>query len=60
MIPTCVYDMEGLEILLARDNKVNRLDVTGLSKLKRLAVLDFSNNNIDFVPPELGNLTNLR
>lgn len=52
--------MEGLEILLARDNQINRIDVPNLAKVKRLTVLDLANNNLDTIPPELGNLTHIR
>uniref|UniRef100_A0A1Y1KX67 Disease resistance R13L4/SHOC-2-like LRR domain-containing protein n=3 Tax=Photinus pyralis TaxID=7054 RepID=A0A1Y1KX67_PHOPY len=59
-IPECVYEMEGLEILNASDNQILEVNVDGLSKLKKLAVLQLANNSINFVPPELGNLKQLR
>ncbi len=34
--------------------------MSGLSKLKMLAVLDLQNNSIETVPPELGQLTQLK
>lgn len=51
-----MYELRSLEILLARDNKIEKIDVsaTGLAALPRLATLDLANNNIDHVPPELG------
>ncbi|MPC37181.1 hypothetical protein E2C01_030655 [Portunus trituberculatus] len=52
--------MEQLEILCAANNQLKLIYVEGLSKLKRLATLDLHNNNIDFVPPQLGNVTQLR
>lgn len=45
---------------MASDNQITNIDVLGLCKLRRLAILDFSNNNIAHVPPELGNLIHLR
>ncbi|XP_050716360.1 leucine-rich repeat-containing protein 40-like isoform X2 [Eriocheir sinensis] len=60
MVPACVYEMEQLEILCAANNQISFIYVEGLSKLKRLATLDLHNNNIDFVPPSLGNITQLR
>lgn len=56
MIPACVYELCSLEILLARDNKIEKIDVsaTGLTAIPKLATLDLANNNIDHVPPELG------
>ena len=36
------------------------MEVDKLSKLKQLAILDVQNNGIQSVPPELGNLTNIR
>ena len=59
-LPACVYEMQQLEILCAANNQVKMIYVEGLTKLKRLATLDLHNNNIDFVPPQLGNVTQLR
>ena len=59
-IPDCVYDIETLEILLATNNQISFINVDGLMKLKRLATLDLSNNNITNVPFELGNMKHLR
>lgn len=59
-IPACIYEMAQLEILFAADNRIDLLYVEGLLKLKRLATLDLHNNNIDFVPPPMGNMTQLR
>nr|CAD7455508.1 unnamed protein product [Timema tahoe] len=59
-IPECVYDLKGLEILAMRGNKLSTISVAGLARLKRLAVLDLADNNISQVPPQLGNLTQLR
>lgn len=57
-MPDGVYKLMGLEILLARDNQIEKIDAseTGLGALPRLATLDLANNNIDHVPPTLGNL----
>lgn len=59
-IPQCVFEMQGLEILLLGDNQITDICIDGLSRLKRLAILDLSNNNIGQVPPELGNMKQLR
>lgn len=59
-IPDCIFNMIGLEILMLNDNKLEEINVEGLAKLTRLATLNLSNNNISFVPPQLGNLTQLR
>lgn len=59
-IPEVVMSWESLEILFAADNKIEELDMTQLQKLKQLAVLDLRNNNIRQVPPELGNMRQLR
>lgn len=60
-MPNCVYELQGLEILLACDNRIKVIDATnsGLGALKRLATLDLRNNNIEQVPPILGNLKNI-
>ncbi|XP_044755833.1 leucine-rich repeat-containing protein 40-like [Coccinella septempunctata] len=59
-LPNCVYELKGLEILLANDNKLSAINVEGFKKLTNLAVLDLSNNSINHVPPELGLLKQLR
>lgn len=61
-IPRCVYEMENLEILLAAENQIEEINVSSdaLAKLRKLAILDLSNNSIMTVPPELGNFTHLR
>ncbi|KAJ8730898.1 hypothetical protein PYW08_002311 [Mythimna loreyi] len=61
-IPRCVYDLENLEILLAAENKIDEINVSSdaLAKMKKLAVLDLTNNSIFTVPPELGHFTHLR
>ena len=59
-LPKCVYDMEALEILLVSDNQINSIVIDELKKLRRLATLDFTNNSIGSIPPELGNMTQLR
>lgn len=55
-----MYNVTSLEICIANDNLISEIDVSSLQKLKKLAVLNFANNNIGYVPPELGNLKNLR
>lgn len=52
--------MESLEILLISDNQIMELNIDGLKNLKRLATFDLTNNNINRVPPELGNLKQIR
>lgn len=59
-IPDCVYGWERCEILVATDNSIAQIDVANLGKLERLATLDLRNNSIGHVPPELGNLSQLR
>ncbi|KAJ8944880.1 hypothetical protein NQ318_020936 [Aromia moschata] len=59
-IPKCIYGMVGVEILLLNDNSINEIDIEELQNLKRLATLNLSNNNIHHVPPQLGNITQLR
>lgn len=59
-LPEAIYDVVSLESLIANDNLIVKIDVSLLEKLKRLAVLNLTNNNIAHLPPELGNLKNLR
>ncbi|XP_016969731.2 leucine-rich repeat-containing protein 40 isoform X4 [Drosophila rhopaloa] len=58
-IPNCVYELQGLEILIASENHIKMLNVSGLQSMPRLSTLDLRNNDIDAVPPILGNLTNI-
>lgn len=59
-LPEVLTSWESLEILFASDNKIEELDMTQLQKLKQIAVLDLRNNSILQVPPELGNMRQLR
>jgi len=59
-LPEAIYNVVSLESLIANDNLIVKIDVPLLEKLKKLAVLNLTNNNIAHVPPELGNLKNLR
>lgn len=52
--------MESLEIFLISDNQISELNIDGLKNLKRVATLDLTNNNINHVPPELGNLKHIK
>ncbi|GBM38001.1 Leucine-rich repeat-containing protein 40 [Araneus ventricosus] len=59
-LPSALYGLKKLEIILASDNQVEDIDANGLSQIPTLTVLDLHNNSIKVVPPELGNLRNLR
>ncbi|XP_067135342.1 leucine-rich repeat-containing protein 40-like [Centruroides vittatus] len=59
-IPQVLFRLKKLEILFVSDNQIQKLDVNGLSQLPVLTVLDLRNNDISYVPPELGNLKQLR
>lgn len=62
-IPSSIVELGRLEILLMGGNKIAEIDASeerGLGKLKRLHTLDLSNNNIDVVPPLLGNMKQIR
>ncbi|KAK2578306.1 hypothetical protein KPH14_002582 [Odynerus spinipes] len=59
-LPEHIYEISTLETIEANDNLLTKIDASSLKKLKRLAVLNLANNNIDSVPAELGNLTNIR
>ncbi|BFF92869.1 leucine-rich repeat-containing protein 40 [Drosophila madeirensis] len=58
-IPSGLYELQGLEILIASDNHIKELNVSGLKCMPRLSTLDLRNNDIDFIPPILGTLTNI-
>lgn len=59
-VPAVVYELVNLEILNCKGNKITSINVEGLNNLKKLAVFDLSDNSIGHVPPELGNMTQLR
>lgn len=59
-IPESIYDVDSLEILIANDNLITNIDILSLQKLQKLVILNLANNNIGYIPPELGNLKNLR
>ncbi|XP_032307238.1 leucine-rich repeat-containing protein 40 isoform X3 [Drosophila ananassae] len=58
-IPNGIYELQGLEIFIASENHIKQLNVSGLQCMPRLTTLDLRNNDIDNVPPILGNLTNI-
>ncbi|XP_076265716.1 leucine-rich repeat-containing protein 40-like isoform X1 [Rhynchophorus ferrugineus] len=59
-IPQCIYGMAGIEILMLNDNKLDEIDIEQLLKLTRITTLNLTNNNINFVPPQLGNMTHIK
>lgn len=59
-IPECLFDCPKLETILIANNQISTIEVEKLSKLSQIAILDLQNNAIQTVPPELGNLTQLR
>ncbi|XP_076080866.1 leucine-rich repeat-containing protein 40-like [Mytilus galloprovincialis] len=58
-MPSVVYQLKKLENLFADTNKITQIDADGFKGLPMLATLDLQNNNIDQVPPELGNCTQI-
>ncbi|RXG51934.1 Leucine-rich repeat-containing protein 40 [Armadillidium vulgare] len=60
IIPDVVYKITNLEILFASDNKITKIEAEKMLTLERLATLDLRNNDIDYVPPLLGKMTQLR
>lgn len=58
-LPKALSELQGLEILIANDNRIKKLNVAGLESMPRLSTLDLRNNDIDSIPPILGNLTNI-
>jgi len=59
-IPSGLYKCPKLETILIANNQVKQIEVEQLAQLERLAVLDLQNNAIDHVPPQLGNLSQIR
>lgn len=58
-LPSVVYQLTTLEVLIASNNKITDLDAKQMIGLVSLAVLDLANNDISALPPELGKM-NLR
>lgn len=59
-IPKTVYKLPKLQILIANDNKIKEIDIDGMQELKSLATLDLANNDIQCLPPNLGNMKQIR
>jgi len=59
-IPSCLFSCAKLETILIANNKVASIEVERLKELPNLAILDLQNNAIQTVPPQLGNVTQLR
>jgi len=59
-IPDCLFTCTKLETILIANNKIEVIDVPKLSELPVLASLDLQNNAIQQVPPQLGNLSQIR
>lgn len=59
-LPSSLYEMKKLEIIFADNNKITMIDAAGFKNLPMLATLDLQNNNIEQVPPELGNCTQIK
>lgn len=59
-VPNCLYEIKSLEHLVADSNQISFIDVNGIKKLALLATLSLRNNSINNVPPELGELENIK
>ena len=59
-IPDCLYSCSKLETILIANNQVATIETEQLALLPKLAILDLQNNAIQTVPPQLGNVTQLR
>ena len=59
-IPKVIFSLPKLETLLISGNQISEIDVDGLLKLKKLQILDLSNNSISRIPPQLGNVSWLK
>ncbi|KAK3755618.1 hypothetical protein QZH41_017618 [Actinostola sp. cb2023] len=59
-LPSVLYSVPSIRIILACGNQIQSIDVNGLLRLPVLDTLDLQNNSISQVPPELGNVTTLR
>jgi len=59
-IPTGLFQCPAIETIRVASNRVDKIPVEQLKPLSMLAILDVQNNAISQVPPELGNLTQLR
>ncbi|XP_022700522.1 leucine-rich repeat-containing protein 40-like isoform X2 [Varroa jacobsoni] len=59
-LPDCIYSWNQFEVLIASENLIGTIDVHKLSQLEQLTTLDLRNNSIALIPPELGNLRQLK
>ncbi|XP_073259571.1 leucine-rich repeat-containing protein 40-like [Porites lutea] len=59
-LPSVLYSLKSLEIILASGNQIQVIEVESLLPMSSLSTLDLQNNDIAQVPPQLGNVTQLR
>jgi len=59
-LPTVLYSLKSLEIILASGNQIQLIEVDKLLLMSVLSTLDLQNNDLAQVPPQLGNATQLR
>lgn len=59
-LPSVLYSLKTLEIILASGNQIQAVEVNSLLPMSSLSTLDLQNNDIAQVPPQLGNVTQLR
>ncbi|KAH8301449.1 hypothetical protein KR059_003634 [Drosophila kikkawai] len=62
LLPRCIYELQSLGKLVANDNRIKDIDASdqGLGAMISLHTLILNNNDIQMVPPLLGNLTNIK
>ncbi|XP_018022150.1 leucine-rich repeat-containing protein 40 [Hyalella azteca] len=59
-LPECLRGSQSLEILFAGDNRITEVDVSLVASWPRIATFHINNNNIGYLPPTLGNVTQIR
>ncbi|CAH0391151.1 unnamed protein product [Bemisia tabaci] len=58
-MPSPLFNCTHIERISFENNKISKFNVKGLSQLTQLAVLNLTNNDLQQIPPEVGNLTQL-
>ncbi|XP_009861397.2 leucine-rich repeat-containing protein 40-like [Ciona intestinalis] len=59
VMPGSIFKLKNLEVLVADNNQMTKIDVASLKLLAQLSTLSLQNNSINEVPPELGLFTSI-
>jgi len=58
-IPHCVFELQKLEVLRMSNNQIKTLNGDQIERLQLLKILCLDGNDIELIPQQIGNLSNL-